>query len=250
MTHAREHSPLRLPFLMDMINLPGGAVHPFPPLAFIRRPPIILTGPLGLGKVMIARRVPWFLESLADIERTWIRAEAEAVGLPLPERVARPFRAPHHTVSTAGLIGAHHKAHRPTCPALGEHGAGGPCSGGAVIDTCRERVFRGGELHLARFGVLLLDEVTEFSTAALEALMGVWRWMSAGAPWIIGTAQLCPCGRFPEVACSCTVGMRNSHELRLHKAATILGINGFEERMIQVPRMTREELAALGEVQS
>ena len=102
---------------------------------------LFLQGPPGTGKTMIARRLPSILPALAPeeaIEVTRIQSVAGlrgAAGL----ATARPFRAPHHTISAAGLVG----------------GANPP---------------QPGEATLAHRGVLFLDELSEFARPSLEAL--------------------------------------------------------------------------------
>jgi len=102
----------------------------------------LLVGPPGAGKTMLARRLPSILPSLTEEEALEVTAIHSVVGL-LPSSgglvVARPFRAPHHSISSAGLVG----------------GGGTP---------------RPGEVSLAHHGVLFLDELLEFPRAALEAL--------------------------------------------------------------------------------
>jgi magnesium chelatase family protein len=102
----------------------------------------LLVGPPGAGKTMLARRLPSILPSLTEEEMLEVTAIHSVAGL-LPATgtclSARPFRAPHHSISSAGLVG-----------------------GGGIP--------RPGEVSLAHHGVLFLDELLEFPRTALESL--------------------------------------------------------------------------------
>lgn len=101
---------------------------------------LLLVGPPGIGKTMLARRLPTILPELSEAEALEVARVRSAVGLVSGAlELERPFRAPHHTVSYAGLMG-----------------------GGRPI--------RPGEITLAHRGVLFLDEMTEFDRRTLESL--------------------------------------------------------------------------------
>jgi magnesium chelatase family protein len=102
---------------------------------------LLMVGPPGSGKTMLARRIPSIMPPMTSLERLETTKIHSAAGLLADGGLVenRPFRAPHHSVSRAGLIG------------------GGP-------------VPRPGEVSLAHNGVLFLDELPEFPRHALEAL--------------------------------------------------------------------------------
>jgi len=142
-----------------------------------------LSGPPGCGKTLIASRIAGILPPMSSAERLEVRQVYGVLGLPVP--VGRPFRAPHHTVSGAGLLG--------------------------------DASLRPGEVSLAHGGVLFLDEAPEFARHVMEQLrtpleQGVVRIRrAAGAITHPSRFQLvlasnpCPCGfRGTKRGCACT----------------------------------------------
>ena len=110
------------------------------------RRPVLLRGPAGCGATMIAARLPGILPALTVPEAIEVARVQDAAGLADPatvdpRTVARPFRAPHHTVSTAGLVGGSN--------------------------------MRPGEVTLAHRGVLFLDGIEDFPRAVLSTLGSV-----------------------------------------------------------------------------
>jgi len=153
---------------------------------------LLLIGPPGAGKTMLAKKLPSLLPPLSRLEAIDTFKILSAIGLPIgydSHNLKRPFRNPHHSLSDAGLIG-----------------------GGRTLQP--------GEITLAHHGVLFLDELPEFKRNVLEALRqpleeyrialsrgGQTRVYPANFQ-LIAAMNPCPCGYFthPTKNCTCPPG--------------------------------------------
>uniref|UniRef100_A0A7C4Q7C1 ATP-binding protein n=1 Tax=Bellilinea caldifistulae TaxID=360411 RepID=A0A7C4Q7C1_9CHLR len=185
---------------------------------------VLMSGPPGTGKTLLARALPAILPRMTidealDVTRIYSIADKLPRDVPLIRN--RPFRAPHHTISHAGLVGGGNTPHP-------------------------------GEISLAHRGVLFLDELPEFGTRVLEVLRQpiedkiVTISRAQGSLTFPANFQLvaamnpCPCGNYgdPVKVCTCSPSTITKYQKRI-SGPLLDRIDIF----IEVPRVDYEKLS-------
>jgi magnesium chelatase family protein len=187
---------------------------------------LLMIGPPGSGKTLMARAVPGILPTMTleeSLDVTRIYSVADQLPSDSPMIRTRPFRAPHHTISHAGLVGGGNWPHP-------------------------------GEISLAHHGVLFLDELPEFSSRVLEVLRQpledkqVTISRAQGSLTFPANFQLiaamnpCPCGYYgdPTHPCTCAPSLVTKYQHRI--SGPLLDRIDIH---IEVPRVEIEKLSDL-----